>query len=302
MGHKRAKQRRRLGTDRRALKEIRDIEGLSRPKSPQTEFELDELRKLAEWLPALDENLLGNDGLLRVLPSEGYSAFPRRALQVWAHELGYHLFPTEELVGWLRQEIGGLPAIEICAGAGVLGRALEVPCVDWNVCKRFPAAKAFYQMNGQPMPMIGSHCEDIEALEAVAKYRPHVVFGAYITQRVYASEPTTTPGSAYGVDERTLIRVVRKYIAIGQRRLMQDKRIWRQRTQELTPSWLVTRTADPADQLIAVWDNPNPSSLEEVLRLPEPDGKPPETQTQRILSGASSGLPSGVSGLVRRQL
>jgi len=214
----------------------------------------------------MDDLLLGEDGLLRVLPAAEYAGIPRPFLMLWAGEMGYHLFPTTELVEWLRQEIGGARAIEICAGAGVLGRALGVRCIDWDVCGRFPEALAHYRLFRQTPPVIGSHCEKIEALEAVAKYEPEVVFGGYVTQRLHAGDPSHTAASFAGVDERILIECVRKYIVIGSHATHGSKRIWKDRARELSPSWVVSRSPDPADTLIAVWENPNPRKISEIAR------------------------------------
>ena len=258
MSHKNAKRLRKEGQDRRQVNARRDTVNLANPKCPvnlidgQTHLAYQLVRR------QIDDVLIGEDGLLRILPARVYADLPRPFLQIWAGEMGYHLFPTEELVEWIRGEIGGQTAIEICAGAGILGRALGVPCIDWDVCSRFPEVRLLYDMNRQGIPMIGPHCEKIEALEAVAKYQPEVVFGGYITQRSLPGDPTSMAGSFAGVDERELIRHVRKYIVVGSLGTHGKKKIWRDRTRDLSPDWIVTRSANPEDQIIAVWENPSP--------------------------------------------
>lgn len=264
MSGKRAKERRRSGQDRRQVSFQKSLQGLLTPKTHVTKFGPEVLMLYQASRSSLDDLLLGSDGLLRVLPAREYERVPRPLLMLWAMELGYHLLPTQELVDWLRSEVGGGTAIEICAGHGVLGRALGVPCIDWNVARRFPWVAAMYAAQGQPTPVVGSHCEELEAMEAVAKYRPDVVFGGYVTQRQYPGEPTTKAGSAYGVDERSLLRHVRKYVVIGSRTTHGGKRIWQDRARDFCPSWVVSRCPDPSDQVIVVWENLDPVPVGEV--------------------------------------
>jgi hypothetical protein len=261
MSHKLAKQRRAEGRDRKTLTHQRQLRELVVPKSS---FAVVPAHRVVQYLAVreqLDDYLLGDDGLLKILPAAAYERFDPDFRALWCKEMGYHLLPTVELVDWLRSEIGDASAIEICAGAGVLGQALGVPSIDWDVCGRFPAAKACYLGLANPgaaeaIPIIGPRCERIEAMEAIAKYRPQVVFGGYVTQRLYPGEPDWMAGSAFGVEECTLIKCVRKYIVLSTRTTQQDKRIFRQRTRELSPPWLVTRHPDPAAALISVWGKP----------------------------------------------
>lgn len=270
MGHKNAKLRRVEGRDRKTLTNQRQIRQLLTPNSAHAVIPHEAYFEYTANRDRLDEYLLGPDGLLKILPAAAYESIPPHFKALWCKEMGYHLLPTVELVDWLRKEIGAAAAIEICAGSGVLGRALGVPSIDWDVCARFPVAKMFYKIHAhEATPMIGAHCERIEAMEALAKYRPKVVFGGYITQRVYPGEPDTMPGSMYGVEERALIRCVERYIVISTRTTQCNKRIFRQVHREISPSWLITRHPDPTAPLISIWENDAPISVEAALRSTE---------------------------------
>lgn len=293
MSGKRAREARRTNQDRKTLSLQQNLESIVRPNGPFTVFDPQLVATYKGVRPQIDDLLLGDDGLLRLLPAAVYHEIPRAFLQIWAFEMGYHLFPTVELAGWLREEIGGAPAIEICAGAGILGRELGVPCIDWDVYHRFTDARLRYDLHRQPSPALGPHCEQVEASEAVLKYKPQVVFGGYVTQRVYPGEPTTMAGSVYGVDERAITRCVRKYIVVGSRAVHGGKKIARSMTRSLSPTWVVTRTSKPEDVGIFIWDNPAPEPAEQVFRKVERKASAPGPASEASSSVAPTGAGHG---------
>lgn len=249
MSGKRARERRRLGQDRRAVS--RPVVPL-RINGPVSEISAETVAHYETVRDSIDETLLGRDGLLRILPVEIYASWRHELLRLWMHELGYFVLPTKELVDWFKNEIGSRSALEICAGSGVLGRALGVRSIDARVHKQ-PLVRAHYAALGQPAPCIGQHVEELEALAAVEKYSPQVVFGTYVTERLRPGDPPTKAASAWGVDEFAILRRVETYIVVGSEAVHGDKRIKRLAHQGVKPPGVISR-AVPGTEVAYIWN------------------------------------------------
>jgi hypothetical protein len=74
----------------------------------------------------LDRELIGDDGYIKLLPSEFYRQFTKSEIIIWANKRGIYTFPTIELVEWLKQTIGDRSAIELGAGHNRLGHYLGI--------------------------------------------------------------------------------------------------------------------------------------------------------------------------------
>lgn len=252
MSGKKARERRQDGQNLRSL--VGSQPRLPQIKGPVHQFDALEVAAYLAVRRSLDDLLLGSDGLLKVQPMEKLAQIPWSHLRIWMHEMGYFTLPTLELVDWLHREIRGRSAIEICAGSGVLGRALCVPCIDAQVHRR-PDSAAFYALTKQPVPCIGPHVEYLDANSAVAKYHPRVVFGTYITQRSQPGEPPTAASSVHGVDQAAIVRRVETYIAIGSKAVHGKMRVNRSSTRTCELPGLVSR-AVPGDGIAFIWDAP----------------------------------------------
>ena len=159
----------------------------------------------------LDELLLDEQGRLRIVPSSVYEGLNWDELRLWMHHRAVYGLPTTELIEYLTGLIGDRTAIEIGAGNGCFGRALDIPMTD-SFTQRDPEVAFLYQIQGQPTVDYGSDVEKLEALEAVKKYRPQVVFGSWVTQW---SPGPHHPGSAWGIREDQLLELVETYIVFG---------------------------------------------------------------------------------------
>lgn len=259
MSGKNARAQRKAGLGRKDLSLLETLNGLLNPRGPVATLEIS-MEERREIEHRLDRDLLDKDGYLKVMPNSYYDSVPHLHLVYWANSMGYYCLPTEELVVWLKEEIGERSAIEICAGSGLLGKTLGVPRADWRIHKRFPMAKLQMdlQSGGMPYTVNAPDVEDMEATEAVMKYKPQVVFGGFITQRIYQGSSKNTMGSAYGVEEEKLIEYLETYIVIGTQKIHGAKKIEKYPHEVLKFPWLRSRAINPNDNAIFIWRNKNP--------------------------------------------
>ncbi len=175
-------------------------------------------------------------------------------LRLWMHNAGVYLVPTEELILFLKDEIGASIAIEIGCGLGLLGRHLNIHITDSKIQDE-PCVKNYYSLIGQPVIKYPSYVEKLDAIAAVNKYKPDVVIGAWITRWIdpYILPPTDGyGGSIYGVKENLLIDSVKKYIHIGTESTHKYK-LQNKPTRIIKPSWLLSRSSKN-DNIIYIWD------------------------------------------------
>lgn len=219
---------------------------------------------LPNYDPApLDDLLLEDHGLgripygqrIRAIGASELAKVPNVRLRVWCHNRARYLVPTKELVDWLDDLIGGRPALEIGAGMGDLGRLLFIRMTD-SAVQTTPDMRLYYELLGQPITEPPPDVERLEANEAVAKYRPRVVVGAWITQRYQPGDerPPKVESSVYGVDEVKLLSQIDTYIHIGNMAVHRQKRIFQQQHQTHRLPFLFTRAGDPSQNVVHVWN------------------------------------------------
>lgn len=204
----------------------------------------------------MDDLLLNSDGRLRVVPAETLAALPPIHISIWANRKGIYCLPTTELINWLQVKIVGRSAIEICAGNGAIGRALNIPRTDsYNQTKS--EMMALYKLYGQTPIFPPDDVQEFEANDAVDHFKPEVVLGSYITQKYIPSDEGKVGSSVYGVDELSLLPKVKLYIAIGNSSSHGDKRINALPHDVYKFSWLFTRTLKPEENEIRIWGEHN---------------------------------------------
>lgn len=197
----------------------------------------------------LDDVLLDAKGRMIVPPAALYETLPPGQLRAWCHFRGVYQLACSELVDWARDRIAGRRAIEIGAGRGWLGRALGIPMTDSRVMERLDMAM-FYRLTGQPVTPYGDDVEKLEALEAIARYKPEVVIGCWVTQ---LHLPGDDHGSAFGVDEVRLLDRVSEYIVVGNANVHGGKRICKREHAEFKAPWIWSRAARPELNTIYTW-------------------------------------------------
>jgi len=202
----------------------------------------------AEALATFDAACL-KDGVLQVMPAAYYAAANRNDLSVWCVRRGLYCLPTVELIDWLREQIDG-SAIEIAAGHGAIGRALGIPITDSREHEN-PGMAARYAEMQQGLTICPPDVEKLTAAQAVEKYRPSVIIGAWATWR-YDERRHWAGGSQYGVDHEKLLAkpFVQRFVHIGHERVHAPMplRMKPHREHRLPFLW-----ARPLDPLNVIW-------------------------------------------------
>jgi hypothetical protein len=147
--------------------------------------------------------------------------------------------------------IAGRSAIEIGAGHGVLAQALGIPATD-NRQQENEEVQACYRVLGQPTVPYGDHVEKIDAVAAIAKYRPRSSIECWVTHRLKTDRPEAG-GSATGVDEAAVVAACEEYIVIGNERVHAHKPIWSLPCEKLTSPCLHSRAVNGSAHVVAMW-------------------------------------------------
>lgn len=164
---------------------------------------------------------------------------------------GLYLFPTTELIAALGLAIEGRSAIEIGSGGGLLAKSLGIPATD-NKMQDWPHIRALYASMGQKTAPYGKNVENIDAVEAVRKYRPQVVIASWVTHK-YDPNRHQAGGNEYGVIEEDILDACETYIFIGNRKVHANKSIWARPHTVIEPPWLYSRAFNGTPDFIAIW-------------------------------------------------
>ena len=174
------------------------------------------------------DDILLNNGELQVLSSAELLQIDKHDLRIWCYHKGIYGIPSKELIEIIRPHLVDNKSIEVGAGCGVFGRALNIPSTD-SMIQNKPEVKAYYSALGQPIVEYGKNVINLEASDAIAKFLPEVVFGSWVTQYVSPLE-TETPvggGSVYGLKESEFMPKINKYIIYGNDTVHRHKDIFR---------------------------------------------------------------------------
>lgn len=189
-------------------------------------------------------------GELNVLPAAFWAEFTQQEIALFCHRQALYCIPTQELIAWLQEKLGDNRAIEIGAGAGVLGSALGITATDSFLQAR-PDVQAAYQASQQPTIRYGANVVKLDAELALAKYRPEVVVAAWVTHKWKASE-AWREGNMYGVDERKIVRQA-DYVFLGHDHVHRHKPILDLTHETYYFDWQVSRATSPGRNYIKVW-------------------------------------------------
>lgn len=204
-------------------------------------------------LPVRDiaPSLLDEHGTLCVVPASVLSATTAQERLALGLRHGLYSYPTEELVAFLRERIGGRRAIEIGAGNGVLAKTLGIPATD-NRQQEEAEFRAYYAARDRATVQYGDDVEKLDAAAAVKKHRPQVVVACWVTHRYDPRRPRAG-GSVTGVNEEDIVQSCEEYIFIGNEQVHEHKSIWSLPHEKLAPSWLYSRAVNGSPNFIAVW-------------------------------------------------
>lgn len=212
--------------------------------------------RLSTSIPHLQTHLAALDALLgtvppfKVVPAAAFATLPAVAVAYWCKLRGLWQITTQELVDFVKQQIAGRSALEIGAGRSSLGRALGIRQTDSHMVGQHKHVKQLYARIGENTQPLPAWVESLSAEKAVAKYKPQVVVGSWISQ---LGDESVAISSPYGVNETALIAQVTCYIMIGNAHTHGSKLALALPHQALTESWLISRSIQPQENVIYVW-------------------------------------------------
>lgn len=196
----------------------------------------------------LYQELLGEDGRIKLMPSSAYKKILPLHLAIWCMQTARYCIPTIETIDWLKSRIGDRSCVEIGSGNGDLSHYLGIQGSDSYIQQR-PDIQAYYRTLRQkptspPVDILRENANDL-----VRRIKPQVVIGAWITHRYVGG----TIGSMYGPVEEDIIQDVECYIHIGNQRVHGEKTALRLPHQSFQFDWLVSRTLYPHLNKIWMW-------------------------------------------------
>jgi len=203
-------------------------------------------------LDLITKGAIDTNGRLVVHPAAFWEQFSTEEIAVFCVVHGLYCIPTQELVEWLKHEIGTQPAIEIGSGNGVLAKALGIPATD-NKMQDRPEIVASYAAAGQTTVKYGPNVLRFTGEEAVREFQPEVVVAAWVTHRYNAMTPERG-GNTHGVVEQAILANVKRYLFVGNMSVHRDKPILELTHQEYYFPWLVSRAFTPKENFIGVWE------------------------------------------------
>jgi len=214
--------------------------------------ELDNIHLLtvaSDWEQQL-KGFLNDDGTLPLRTCAEYDAIDPSLLRAACHFYARYCLPTVELIQYLKELIGDQKAIEIGAGCGDLGRHLGIIMTDSFLQER-PDIKFRLKAMEQPAIKYGRDVKSYEASDAIKRFKPDIVIGAWITQWIDPRAPDQGSGSPWGVKEELILHHVKRYIVIGADNVHRDKAIMKYPHQKIPAPFARSRRQD---NFIWIWD------------------------------------------------
>lgn len=199
----------------------------------------------------LAPQVLDASGRLRILPAEFWATTTVQERVALGHRHALYGLPTVELVAYLKDLIGGRPAIEIGSGNGVLAEALGITATDNRMQER-PAVRRDLAAFGQPPVRYGDNVIECDARRAIRRFRPEVVVACWVTHK-YDRARHWAGGNVWGVDEERLLDEVGAYVFVGNEQVHKNKVIWARPHTIEYPPFLYSRAHNGSRDFVAVW-------------------------------------------------
>jgi hypothetical protein len=149
------------------------------------------------------------------------------------------------------KEISTDKTIEIGSGNGTICKVLGIIGTD-NFMQQQLKYKVEYEKLKQTIVPYGKHVEKLNAIDAVNKYKPTIVIGAWCTHK-YNPNEHWRGGNEIGIDEYKILRKVKKYIHIGNDKVHVNKPILAFPHKIIHKEWLVSRSMSKDKNVIYIW-------------------------------------------------
>jgi hypothetical protein len=198
----------------------------------------------------ISSELLDNNSRIKLFDSAYYKKYSWEEFRIFCHIHARYGIPTTELVNFIKEIIDDRSCIEIGSGHGDLGFHLGIKMTD-NKQQEFPQVKIEYELMKQPTIKYPKDVEEIDALDAVIKYKPKVVVASWIT--TYAPREMPYGSNPYGVKEDKILDLVETLIIIGNDDVHSDKPILRYTHKKFYSPWIISRAKNKHKNVIYIW-------------------------------------------------
>ena len=189
---------------------------------------------------------------IKVLPADVWRNYNWNVVRQLMHETGTYVLPTQELIDYLKREIGDMRAIEIGAGNGVVGRTLGIPITDSCLQRDNKMVRQYYAIAKQPVIDYPKDIIKAEAMKAVIRFRPECVVCCYCTHKW---DDKTQSGNDWGIDFERLLSSVKKLILVGNRITHMHNPIMKKPHIEERFPGLITRAGiDEVTNCVFIWE------------------------------------------------
>lgn len=244
---------------------------------------IEQEKVVKERVKEIINTLCNSQGIIYPIPYSFIKNDTLDTLNLVMQNLGLYTFPTLELCEWLNSQIDDDPelephsAIEICAGTGWIGRQLGIPITDIKNMEDPIVEKIMIDQFSVPT-IYAKDTEQLEASEAVNKYKPDIVIGSFVTSKRRIEKSDKRKGLTIrqnllcggymdynimdevkkaitvGVDVEGIIRKVYKVILIVNTRTHMQESYFNIPHKTLSFPWLVTR-GDNSQSRILIFEN-----------------------------------------------
>jgi len=201
------------------------------------------------------ENLLLKDNKLQIVSYKDLQGFTKEQISQFCVQNGFYTIPTLELISFLQEEIKDVElnqVLEIGAGHGAISKALNIRAVDSFMQDKEEIKEVYNLLRQTPVPY-GEHVEKYDGNDAIRRFKPKIVIGAYCTHK-YNPKEHWRGGNAFGFNEKLILERVEKYIHVGNRHVHNKKPILKYKHREIKEDWIVTRSFYPKDNIIWIWE------------------------------------------------
>jgi hypothetical protein len=205
----------------------------------------------AKNLIDVSQELLLPNGKMKLFPAAFYDTIDKGNLRLFCYSYARYGIPTTELIDFLIQKIDGRSAIEIGSGHGDLGYHLNIKMSDSKIQKN-PEVQESYRAMKQPIIDYPDDVEEIDALDAVEKYKPSVVVASWVT--TYAPHVMPYGSNPHGIKETKILDKIETFIIVGNNDLHGDKPIRKLPHLEIYEPWIKSRATNPENNRIYIWD------------------------------------------------
>lgn len=199
----------------------------------------------------ISSQVLMPNGHVKLMSAKEWQQFAWNDFRAFCHIHARYGIPTKELISFLQEQIQEPEhAIEIGAGSGDLGHHLGIAMTDSRQQEN-PIIRAQYDAMQQPVIKYAKEVERLDALIAVHAKKPKVVIASWVT--TYAPHEMPYGSNPYGIKEPEILKLVDKFILIGNLDTHGDKPIMTLEPEEYYFDWIVSRGKNQKNNRIWIW-------------------------------------------------